>query len=41
MYRNLELYRTREGRERARLNLRRHAGEQVRRGAGAGAFPGG
>jgi radical SAM protein with 4Fe4S-binding SPASM domain len=41
MYRDLELYRTSEGRERARLNLARHRGELVRRQAAAGPFSGG
>jgi radical SAM protein with 4Fe4S-binding SPASM domain len=41
MYRNLELYRTSGGRERARLNSARHRGETVKRGAAAGPFSGG
>ncbi len=42
MYRDLELYRTAEGRRRASLNLRRHAGAVVFRGTGGGgAFRGG
>jgi radical SAM protein with 4Fe4S-binding SPASM domain len=41
MYRGLELYRTAEGRARARLNEQRHAGEFSRRGKPRGAFSGG
>ena len=41
MYRGLELYRTREGRERARLNTERGEGEFHRRARPRGAFSGG
>jgi hypothetical protein len=41
MYRPPELYRTPEGRERARINTARQAGETVRRGAASGPFIGG
>jgi len=41
MYRNLELYRTREGRMRARVNRARAAGEIVRRRPEVGQFRGG
>lgn len=41
MYRDLELYRTSEGRERARINRARGAGEVVRREKPRGAFSGG
>ena len=41
MYRGLELYRTSEGRERARISRARGAGELVRRGKPKGAFSGG
>ena len=41
MYRNLDLYRTAEGRERARLNRLRERGEVVRRAAEWGPFAGG
>jgi radical SAM protein with 4Fe4S-binding SPASM domain len=41
MYRGLGLYRTAEGRKRARLNLRRGQGEIVRRPQPKGAFSGG
>jgi len=41
MYRDLELYRTREGRRRAALNARRGAGEVVQSGRSAAAFGGG
>ena len=41
MYRDLELYRTSEGRERARVNRARDAGEVVLRGRTRGAFSGG
>lgn len=41
MYRGLELYRTSEGRQRARVNRARGAGEVVRREKPRGAFSGG
>lgn len=42
VYRNLDLYRTSEGRERARLNRQRSAGQTVRRSdRPVGPFPGG
>jgi radical SAM protein with 4Fe4S-binding SPASM domain len=41
MYRGLELYRTAEGRERARINRERHAGVFARREKPKGAFSGG
>lgn len=41
MYRGLELYRTSEGRERARINQARGEGEIVQRGKTRGAFSGG
>jgi len=41
MYRGLELYRTSEGRERARINRARGQGEVVHRGKPRGAFSGG
>jgi radical SAM protein with 4Fe4S-binding SPASM domain len=41
MYRDLELYRTSEGRERGRINRARAAGETVRREKPRGAFSGG
>lgn len=41
MYRNLELYRTREGRQRAAVNRRRAAGEVVHRDRASGAWQGG
>ncbi|HEV2846101.1 MAG TPA: radical SAM protein [Thermoanaerobaculia bacterium] len=41
MYRGLELYRTSEGRERARINRARAEGEVVLRGRTKGAFSGG
>lgn len=41
MYRDLELYRTREGRERARISRARGRGEVVRRARPEGAFAGG
>ncbi len=41
MYRDLELYRTSEGRERARINRARSRGEVVQRGKTRGAFSGG
>ncbi len=41
MYRNLELYRTREGRDRAQINRRRLSGEAVRRGPANLPFTGG
>jgi radical SAM protein with 4Fe4S-binding SPASM domain len=41
MYRNLELYRTREGRQRAQLNQRRFQGQLVRRKASRAPFGGG
>jgi len=41
MYRGLEMYRTSEGRERARLNRERHAGSFERREKPKGAFSGG
>ena len=41
MYRNLDLYRTAEGRARAEINERRHAGERVRRAQAEGAWAGG
>jgi|CXWL01.1.fsa_nt_gi MoaA/NifB/PqqE/SkfB family radical SAM enzyme len=41
MYRNLELYRTAEGRERARISRARAAGDTIRRGKPSTAFSGG
>ena len=41
MYRNLELYRTREGRQRAAVNRRRTAGEIVHRDRASGVWQGG
>jgi hypothetical protein len=42
MYRDLELYRSSEGRERARVNALRAQGQTVKRTTGAsGAFSGG
>jgi radical SAM protein with 4Fe4S-binding SPASM domain len=41
MYRNLELYRTREGRRRADINRRRASGELVQRKRASGAWQGG
>jgi radical SAM protein with 4Fe4S-binding SPASM domain len=41
MYRDPELYRTPEGRERARINKARHAGETVHRVGAEGPFSGG
>jgi MoaA/NifB/PqqE/SkfB family radical SAM enzyme len=41
MYRDLELYRTSEGRQRAKLNRARHSGEVVRRQTSSGPFSGG
>ena len=41
MYGNLDLYRTREGRERARVSRARSRGEVVKRGRPKGAFAGG
>ena len=41
MYRNLELYRTAEGRERAKINRDRYEGKIVTRPKAVGAFSGG
>ena len=41
MYRNLDLYRTKEGRERARINNQRSNGEIVKRKAAKGPWQGG
>lgn len=41
MYRNLELYRTSEGRERAKLNSMRHHGAVIKRKNVSGPFSGG